>query len=163
MTIVASKSNGKPAKLKAADIEVAVARYLNPRQNLIVPNVHWGLNIHECDLLVITQAGYAWEVEIKVTKADVVKDKEKRHQHFDGRIKFLYFAIPKYLESCISHIPKRAGIIAVGSDLTCRTLRNPETNAKYKFSDAERYQVARLGALRIWGLKEKIKKLTKNQ
>ena len=110
----------KSQKLKAIDIELAVSGYLNPRQNLIVPNVHWGLGIHECDLLVITQAGYAWEIEIKVSKADLIKDGKKRHGHIDFRIKELWFAIPKYLEPHIEHVPKHAGIIVVDDKLNCK-------------------------------------------
>jgi len=29
--------------MKAIDIEIEVAAYFNPRQNLIVPNISWGL------------------------------------------------------------------------------------------------------------------------
>ena len=159
-------------KLKTGQMEAAVARHLNPRINLIVPNVHWGMNIHECDLLVITKAGYAWEVEIKVTKADLKKDAEKWHGHYDDRIKALFFAIPDYLEDCIDLIPKRAGILIVSSgDLVSRKisgrnytwprqvkrLRDAVPNlAAQPFSDEDRYKVARLGALRIWRLKEKL-------
>ena len=64
--------------MKAIDIELAVSNYLNPRTNLIVPNVHWGMCLHECDLLVITRSGYAWEVEIKVSRVDLIKNKEKK-------------------------------------------------------------------------------------
>jgi hypothetical protein len=145
-------------KLKAVDIELAVSEYLNPRTNLIVPNVHWGLDIHECDLLVITKAGYAWEVEIKVSKADLMKDGAKRHDHKDRRIKDLWFAIPKHLEPFIEHVPERAGIILVDGKYRCKKLRDPVSKKRpYKFSDEERYNVARLGALRIWGLKQKIR------
>lgn len=149
----------KTVKLKSLDIELAVASYLNPRQNLIVPNVHWGLFMHECDLLVVTKAGYCWEVEIKISKADLVRDKDKKHNHFDHRIKDLYFAMPDYLaEFADDHVPPRAGIILVDQRKICRTVRRPKSsNSPYKFSTLEKYQVARLGALRIWGLKRKIR------
>jgi hypothetical protein len=99
--------------LKAAEIEIAVARYFHPRVNLVVPNVSWGMGLHECDLLVITRAGYAYEVEIKISKSDLKKDREKRHCHVSSRISRLYFAIPKELENCIDYVPERAGIISV--------------------------------------------------
>ena len=158
------KSGIKRKKLKTIDMELSLATFFNARTNLIVPNVHWGLDIHECDLLVITAAGYGYEVEIKVTKADLKKDAEKGHGHFDRRIKFLYFAIPDYLEEHIEYIPARAGIILVNSSVgnnggTCEVIRKPEQTSKYKFTESERYQVARLGALRIWGLKRKVKDL----
>lgn len=166
------------------EMEIALAAHFNHRQNLIVPGVHWGFFIHEIDLLVITKAGYAYEVEIKVSKADLVKDGDKRHGHYDkqGRIKYLYFAIPEKLRPHIAHIPTRAGIITVkkvmkkwgryGRDgyetyevegYDCQVIRQPETLGKYKFSDKERYDIARLGALRIWSLKDKLLKQTPNQ
>ena len=157
-------------------MEVALMRMFEPRVNLVVPNISWGLWIHECDLLVLTKAGYAYEIEIKVSRADLIKDKEKNHQHFDTRIKFLYFAIPEHLKKDIEHIPERAGIIIVKKVqserldlktrkwieceyLVCDVLRKPEKNSGYKFTEEERYQVARLGTMRILGLKQKILKL----
>ena len=145
-------------KLKASDIEIAVAEYLNVRTNLIVPNISWGMFLHECDLLVLTPAGFAWEVEIKISRADLIKDKEKRHGHHNNKIKSLYFAIPDYLEYCIEHIPERAGVISVNDKLRCKTLRRPiSVKCPYRFTMQERYKVARLGSMRIWGLKRKIR------
>jgi len=146
-------------KLKAIDIETAVANYFNIRTNLIVPNISWGMFLHECDLLVVTPAGFAWEIEIKVTRADLIKDKDKHHGHYNRKIKDLYFAIPDYLEYCIEYIPDRAGIIIVNERLRCKTVRRPILNKNpYKFSIEERYKVARLGSMRIWGLKKKLTK-----
>lgn len=166
------------------EMEIALAAHFNHRQNLIVPNVHWGFFIHEIDLLVVTKAGYAYEVEIKVSKADLVKDKDKRHQHHDsrGRIKYLYFAIPGKLVSEISHIPARAGIVTVKKYMAtwgrygtggyekyekeaydCQVIRQPETLGAYKFSDSERYAIARLGALRIWSMKDKLLKIARDE
>ena len=142
----------------AAEIEFAIAtQYFNTRQNLIVPNVSWGLGLHECDLLVLTTAGYAYEVEIKVSKADLVKDKLKKHGHSSNSIKKLYFAIPAKLAKHIEHIPRHAGVIVVTTTGLCRLIAEAEMNKHApKFSDAERLQLARLGALRIWGMKEKL-------
>lgn len=148
--------------MNTKELELAVVSFINPQQHLIVPNVHWGFLIHECDLFVLTKSGYAWEIELKVTKSDLIKDREKKHKHNDKRIKYLYFAIPDYLEEYIEYIPKRAGIIVVNTKTTkrfCRIIRKPMTNSNsYKFSDKEKFQIARLGALRIWGLKHKILK-----
>ncbi len=161
------------------EMEIALAAHFNHRQNLIVPNVHWGFFIHEIDLLVLTKAGYAYEIEIKISKADLVKDKGKEHQHRDsqGRIKYLYFAIPESLKAEIVHVPDRAGIITVKKYMAkwgryggngyetyekeafdCQVMRQPEALGKYRFSDSERYDIARLGALRIWSLKDKLLK-----
>ncbi|MCK5563721.1 MAG: MmcB family DNA repair protein, partial [Planctomycetes bacterium] len=125
-------------------------------------NVSWGLNIHECDLFIVSQAGYATEVEIKISKADLKKDADKPHNHESDLIKNLYFAIPEKLEGCIEYIPERAGVIVLKREkhynsLICQILRKPKPNKHArKLTDEERYKVARLGALRIWGLKCKI-------
>lgn len=49
-----------------AHLQIACARYFNPRKNVIVPNVSWGMALHECDILVMTPAGVAYEVECKI-------------------------------------------------------------------------------------------------
>jgi hypothetical protein len=140
-------------------IEFSLARWFGVRQNLIVPNVSWGLNLHECDLLVLTGAGYALEIEIKVSKSDLIKDAEKQHRHNSDKIKRLYFAIPEKLEKHIELIPERAGVIVVRPAETingkCDLIRPGEANKRaHKFSDKDREQLARLGAMRVWGLKE---------
>jgi len=93
-------------EITTPEMEIALAEYFGIRQNLIVPNVSWGMDSHECDLFILTPAGYGWEVEIKVSKADLFKDKHKRHRHNSSKIKFLYFAIPEYLERYIDEIPE---------------------------------------------------------
>lgn len=144
---------------KAGWIELSIARWFGIRQNLIVPNVSWGLWIHECDVLVLTKAGYALEVEIKVSKSDLIKDGEKRHGHRSEKIKRLYFAIPEKLEKHMDLIPERAGVIVVRPSKTihgrCDMIRPGEVNkAARPLGDKDREQLARLGALRIWDLKE---------
>ena len=145
------------------EIELAVANMYGIRTHIIVPNVSWGFEIHECDLLVVRPTGYMVEVEIKRSRADIKKDGEKRHGHVDrhGRIKELYFAIPESLEKHKDLIPERAGIIICRRTfegwLRARIDRKAKIN-KYarKLTDAEKYQLTRLGMMRIWGLKETI-------
>lgn len=146
-------SNEKP--LTTRDIEKKVAEYFGVRQNIIVPRVSWGFGIHECDLLIMTKSGYATEVEIKISKADLIKDKEKEHGHNDNRIKNFYFAIPETLREYIEHIPERAGIIVVNHEkkisFACETVRWPQTNKNpYKFTTEEMLHLAHLGCMRIW-------------
>ena len=113
-------------------MELVLSSYFNSRTNLIVPNVSWGLNLHECDLLIVTPAGYAWEVEIKTTKYDLIRDGEKIHKHGSKKIKYLYFAIPEYLLEWQDHIPVRAGILVVkyfsenSHGLIVKKIRDPE-------------------------------------
>ena len=153
--------------LKTIDMEIALSEYFNARQNLIVPNVEWGAFIHECDLLIITKAGYAYEIEIKVSRADLKKDRGKRHGHVDrrDRIKQLYFAVPEHLLPIDEHIPARAGIISVtriNGRYSCVSKRRAQVSpTACKWSDPERYNVARLGSMRIWTLKKRIVRLSK--
>jgi len=145
--------------ITTAIMEVAIAQYFNYRTNLIVPNISWGLYIHECDLLIITPSGYAYEVEIKTNKHDLIRDQQKHHKHDCRKIKKLYFAIPECLQNYIDCIPEKAGIIIVKYNnykWTCYKIREAQINYNYKFSDKERFQVARLGAMRIWDLKDNL-------
>jgi len=152
----------KKPKITTPEMEIALACWLNYRQNLIVPNVYWGFgpDMHECDLVMLSRAGYVTEIEIKVTRQDLRKDRFKAHGHRNIRIKYLYFAIPTYLEPAIEFIPERAGVISVEPDRKdgygprCKRIRAPERQkSARKATDKERYQLARLGALRIWNLK----------
>ncbi len=148
------------------EMEIALSQFLRYRVNLIVPNVGWGMNMHECDLLVVSKAGYLTEIEIKITRADLRRDLKKRHLHKSPRIKRLFFALPDYLESCQHMVPERAGIILVSAadrastypySCGCRRIRAAVTNkAAGKITDYDRYKIARLGALRIWDLKRKL-------
>ena len=158
------------------EMECALANWFDYRMNLIVPNVHWGLNMHECDLLIVSKAGYCTEVEIKISRADLRADKKKRHGHRCARIKYLYFAVPEKLEAAaIEFAPSRAGIITVKPSMSsmdprndgsprCKRIREPIVTVKPQpMPDSERYKVARLGALRIWGLKWRIAAREKDQ
>ena len=142
--------------MRTDEVELAVARYFNTRTNLIVPNISWGLYLHECDLLVITKAGYAYEVEIKVSLSDLKADAHKGHNHNSKKIKKLYFAIPEKLLVGIEHIPSRAGIIIIKSEpdyLWCQKYREAQVTGDYKFSMEERLKVAMLGTMRMWNCK----------
>jgi len=157
----------KTAKITTVGMELALSSYFDYRTNLIVPNVSWGMNIHECDLLVVTKAGYCTEVEIKVTRADLRADAKKWHGHNSPMLKSLWFALPDYLDHCLEFVPARAGILLVRAEPNIRgvyphfprirVVRNPEINKNApKLTESQRYKVARLGALRIWGLKRKL-------
>lgn len=148
-------------KITSADIEHEVARFFDWRQNLIVPNVSWGLGLHECDLLICSKSGYCTEVEIKVSRADLIKDKEKSHGHKSNKIKYLYFAIPEALDKpeIIEHVPEHAGILVVywwerGGYYKVKETRVPVKNAGCRaLTSDEQYKMADLGAMRIWALK----------
>lgn len=161
----------KDTKLTARDIEVAIAYHFDYTQNLIVPNVSWGLRLgHECDLLILRPSGYLTEIEIKVSAADIKKDLEKKHKHLSSKIRELYFAVPLELVDD-PNIPDYAGIISVQrrkyarvNPYVCRIVRRRVRNAKAKkISDSDKLKLLRLGCLRIWNLKKKLNDLEINK
>jgi hypothetical protein len=155
-------------KMSCLDIEIAVSEFFGIRKNIIVPNVQSGMSVHECDLFVLTKAGYAYEVEIKVSPYDLKHDGEKKHGHLSNRIKGLYFAIPDYLEPYQEYVPERAGIISVSfqnrrgvmnyNEFVCKEIRPAVIQKSIRHDENERFQLARLGAMRIWALKRKLRK-----
>ena len=152
-------------KITTPEMEIALAQHFNFRQRLIVPNVSWGMYfpelrqaLHECDLLICTSSGYLWECEIKISKADLIKDKEKWHRHFHPAIRRLYFAIPESLMGCIEYIPERAGIVVVKTMGRCDEIRKPKQDKGIPLSDNQRLKMAMLGTMRIWSLKKNLLK-----
>lgn len=155
--------------MKTLDIEIAVMQKFGVRKHIIVPNVAWGItregigNLHESDLLILTQSNYAIEIEIKISKGDLLKDADKPHAHDSNFIKKLYFAIPEtLLEIAKQSIPKRAGIIIVKNKtndvgLETEVVRKAKTNTdSVQWTEDERNQLMRLGCMRILGLKKKL-------
>ena len=154
----------RSTNITTVEIEEAIFRFFNPRVNIIVPNVSWGLNFgHEIDILVCTKSGYCTEVEIKISKQDILADKKKKHSHEDNRLKYLYFAVPYHLKDfALEHIPKRAGLIAVydrNGFLVPKKVRKAKCRKNcIKLSDQEINKLLRLGCMRLhrW-IKDKIK------
>jgi len=155
----------KKPKMHAGDIELALAYRYKWRQNLIVPNVYYGLGFrYELDLMIVTPAGWATEIEIKVSLSDLKADKKKKHNHFSNRIKYLYFAVPEKLrDQALELIPERAGLFIVRPDLQPNNFRKTEiiktpfTNkSARKITNAERIKLNELATMRIWSLKKVI-------
>lgn len=166
----------KEPKPKTLDMEISVAKYFGIRQNTIVPNLYWGMFDYELDLCVLTKTGYATEIEIKSCRADLIKDKEKRHGHHNPMIKHLYFALPYHLLKDIEHVPERAGILIVryveawegdyiylkrDAFWSCTRFRAPKINYNYQWTDTERLKLLRLAAMRTWTLKNQLQKARK--
>jgi hypothetical protein len=141
-------------------MELAVSNFFGIRQNMIVPNVSWGLGIHECDLLIVTKSGFASEVEIKISKHDLKKDGEKHHGHRSRLIKRLFFAIPLSLVEFSIYIPARAGILVVRNaefGNFCELQRPAEINKEATPLTMEQIiHLGRLASMRIWSLKNTI-------
>jgi len=156
--------------MDAKIIEQTVVNFFNYRQNIIVPNVFWGWGLsHEADLIVLRPSGYAVEVEIKVSLADIKKDNQKRRDHWENnKISRVFFAIPSKLkEKALEIIPTRYGIICVYEKeyngklfYEARTERNAKLNKfSRKINDIEKLKLTELGVMRIWSLKDHIHKL----
>ena len=144
-------------KLTTSHVEIYLMYYFNIRRNLIVPNVSWGLFNHECDLLVLRKSNWATEIEIKISKQDLLADKKKKHKHYSNKIRYLYFAVPDYLvEFALNYIPDRAGLFSVSSR-SVKEVKKPVINKNaVRFSIKDRLQLSRLGTMRIYGLKRKL-------
>lgn len=169
--MVKRKPKLKPKPITTIEMEIAIANMFGVRRNIIVPNISWGLGLHECDLLIIRpKTGYAVEVEIKRTFADFKNDFEKQHKHIDrqNRIVEFYYAFPEELyEKCKDLIPDKAGVILCRSYYNYKKRFRPKAYIKKQakrisnvrpMNEKEIQQATRLAALRIWTLKEKITK-----
>lgn len=134
-----------------SEIEMAVARHLDWRRNIVVPNISWGAGVHECDIFSVSGAGWATEIEIKISAADLKKDASKKHGHRSNKIKFLYFAIPKKMLRYWKHIPARAGVYVVDQKGGVHRLRQAVKNeTAHVLSEKEIANIARLGVMRYW-------------
>ena len=140
------------------EIELAISRFFGVRQHLMVPNVSWGLGIHECDMFVVTKKGYANEVEIKLNKYDLKRDLNKNHGHRSRLIRRLFFAIPESLLESQNFIPIHAGIIVVfnhNSINFCKLIRPAVINKIAKpLTQEQLIHLGRLASMRIWSLKQ---------
>lgn len=151
--------------INTRQMEIALSRYFNCRLNLIVPNVSWGLRDlgHECDMLVIRPSGFAVEVEIKISRGDLIKDAKKWHQHKSELIRQLWFAIPEPLQHCVKFIPEHAGILVarkheehwIGIDVL---RHSPVNKSARSLTPEEILKVSSLGCMRIWSLKSVLQK-----
>ena len=151
------------------EIEICLANHFGYRQNQIVPNVSYGLGLHEVDLLIVSKSGYCTEIEIKVSISDLKADFKKEHHHKSKKIKYFYYAIPEELkEKALPLIPEHAGLIVVKhrlfhvNDIYCEIIKSPivNKNARTLTSD-ELIKLGHLASMRIWTLKEHLKKIRK--
>lgn len=158
------------------EMEVAIVKLFDMRKHIIVPNISWGLGVHECDLFLVKNSGYAFEVEIKRSKADLLKDILKKHGHKNDKIKELYFAVPESLISIVDSIPANAGVIIINDSIMSRYAKTPGKHyyraslerkpipnpIARKLTDQEMIKLGKLAAMRIWKLKSTVVAL-KNQ
>ncbi len=157
--------------MNAVDIELAVANHFGWRQNIIVPNISWGLLPwgREIDVLVVRPSGFADEIEIKISASDIKADTKKYHRRLPRHelLRRWWFAVPEKL-SGHPDIPADAGILAYRENdifpnnpdtAILITKRAPHINKMARKLRADEIEkVLHLGCMRIWSLKEALKK-----
>lgn len=67
------------------------------------------------DLVIVSRAGYATVVEIKVSRADWLKDRNKNRWPLPKQVSRLFYAVPAsvYEKGIPPHVPLAAGILVV--------------------------------------------------
>lgn len=164
-------------KTNTYEIELAIMRKFDFRQNLIVPNITNEMLIvsFETDILVLTKSGYAYGFEIKTSKSDLKADfKKPQHikfnemhngktglQRYYSKFKYFYYAVPEDLkEYALEVIPEFCGLWVLKKAENQKPkfyeARKPIKLFDFKWSEKERYEVARLGAMRIYSLKQSL-------
>lgn len=94
--------------------------------NLVVPNIEGGFG--EMDVLKVSRAGYTTEYEIKISRADFKKDREKFHKHdayqavFEkcsqpkkGIPNYFVYVMPENLNLLSIDVPDYAGLYIVNN------------------------------------------------
>lgn len=132
------------------------------RKNVIVCNIQKGMDIYECDVLLLRPTGYGVEFEIKLTRSDLMKDFKKEHEHDHELVKEVYFTVPMDLVSvALKEVPIKYGVIGVRRDKemnpVTEIVRESQINpAARQWTDSERMQLLRLGNMRALKLKKEL-------
>lgn len=140
----------------------------NPRADLMVPNVSWGLLDYEADFIIMTPNGYLTEIEIKRSFEDFKADFKKDHHHDDERIYHFYYCVPESIKDKVMgfldenfkygmHKPALLTYDNIGGirketygySGACRNKR-----ARKLFLE-EQFKLAKLAAFRYWSDEEK--------
>ena len=164
-------------KCTCLEIELQIFNAFDFRQNLIIPTVtnQMALVPFEVDMLILRKTNIAIGIEIKVTKQDLKNDLKKPHitafdrfgktlalNNYYRKFKHFYYAVPVELqEEALSQIQDFVGLLVYDkANGKFYEAKPPLKISDYKFSEKERYQLARLGAMRVKTAKENILKLT---
>ena len=131
------------------------SKFSQRRNYLAIPNVSWGFLSYEADLLVVSKARFATEIEVKISMPDWKKDFEKRKHKTglrDKRIKYQYYAAPMAL--ALRHteleLPEGWGVIGVSDGKGINILKEASAHDAQKITDKELLVLARLVCFRIW-------------
>jgi hypothetical protein len=133
----------------------------------VVPNLSWGWGLnYEADLIAVSAARLAVEIEIKVSRsdlrADAQKDKWKPRMGgpvaLDSRISRFFYAVPMALVPDVEKLEggfPGAGIIGVEADHQSKIVRKAEViKTARKVSDEEMMKLGHLVAMRYWDERE---------
>ena len=148
--------------MRTIDIELAIMKEYKYHQNLIVPGISAmvGLMPFEVDMFVLTKSDMGYGFEIKVTRADLLKDLKKPHfnnEEYYRKFRFFFYVVPENLEALAHEIvPDFCGIWVVDNQGEMKQVRKPTVLSRNRWTAGERYSIARLGAMRIYNLKRKI-------
>ncbi len=160
-------------KANTLDIELAIMNYFNHRYDVMVPNVSNQMELvpFEVDMLVLRKSDLAYGFEIKISKADLRADFNKpQHTQIEktglgrwfGKFKYFYYAVPEDLKQlALDLIPEFCGLAVFDKKeypehSRFYIERPPKSLFNYHWSMKERYELARLGTMRIKALKQTI-------
>ena len=153
---------GVCTELTVKDIQALLAEYFGIRNNIIVPNVSWGLLDYEADLLIMNKTGYVTEIEIKRSWSDFLADfKKDENAHKSEIIYQFWYCVPDSLyKDCIDKLKEvypdsldRPNVISYSDS---GVLNFHGKTASYcrgkhrKMFLEEQLKLARLGAMRYW-------------
>ncbi|MBR8766023.1 hypothetical protein [Porphyromonas levii] len=160
----------KETERTITEIEVALAKNsaFHFTRNIIAYNVigasaNLRLN-HECDMLILSKSGYLTEIEIKRSWSDFIADFKKKHNHKDeggGMVKYFYYCVPTSIEEkvrkkLVELEIEYSGIITYSEDLDIKIYGSKQIHPHRRLFLEEQLELARLGAMRVILLKEKI-------
>lgn len=144
--------------MKVNDIECAVVRWFGLERFFIIPNLFVCGGRVELDLALFTKSNYLWEVEIKISKADTIKDKQKAKftnssisLNYKRSVKRTWYAFPENLRDCSDLVHEEAGILIVNDKGKVNEIRKPVDNkAARRFDNDEILHYTSMLHFRYW-------------
>jgi hypothetical protein len=154
--------------LTEAEIQRALAHWIDYRRHLCLPNVNGGLGFWsrgEMDFIAVTGVGHVVEIEIKCTLADLrrewrnptkVRKHNLTHQRDRGIRRFFICTPAQIIDKALAEI-KAQSLLDYAGVLSCheggyvtvlRAAQNLKTGRK--LNDTERMKIGHLAAMRLW-------------
>jgi len=161
-------------------LQVAIMNLFDVRESIIVTNVskQMALVPFETDVLVLRKNGYAYGFEIKTSLSDLKADfKKAQHksvyvnefgnivglQKYFGKFRKFYFAVPYNLkDAALELLPNHIGLYVLylgdNEENVFKLEKEGSVISNYNWTDSEKFELARLGTMRIKGLLQKLAK-----